>query len=212
MLVKVCGLNSTENIASLPLALIDWLGFIFYEKSSRMVTFNPEEQFFEVTQNHKRVGVFVNAPLTTILSNVKQYGLHVIQLHGQEPIEHCEYLKHNGLQVVKVVSVNENTNFQPFEKYESLVDYFLFDTKSILHGGTGKKFNWNILKKYTLQTPFILSGGIGPDDSEKIKQLELAKCVGIDINSRFETAPGLKDAAQIQPFLKSIKDTRYVTD
>lgn len=212
MLVKVCGLNSLENIVSLPLASIDWLGFIFYEKSSRKVTINPDKQFFEVTKNHNRVGVFVNEPLTTIFAKIKLYGLNSIQLHGQESVEHCAYLKHNGVNVIKVISINEDVDFQKFQKYESVVNYFLFDTKSILHGGTGKKFNWNILRNYTLETDFILSGGIGPDDAQLINQININKCVGVDINSRFEIEPGIKDAQKIQAFLESIKDTRYVTD
>jgi len=212
MIVKVCGLNSIDNIASLPLSQIDWLGFIFYEKSPRKVTINPNEQFFEVTKNHKRVGVFVNELLTKVFSTVKAYDLNTVQLHGQEPVEHCAYLRNYGINVVKVISVDEETDFYEYEKYEPFVNYFLLDTKSLKHGGTGRKFNWEILQSYPLQTPFLLSGGIGPDDAEIVTQLSIDKCIGIDINSRFEIQPGIKDPVLIQTFLESIKDTRYVTD
>jgi len=210
MLVKVCGLNSVDNIANLPLELIDWLGFIFYEKSPRNVSIEPDQAFFKLTSNHKRVGVFVNTPLTSVFAKVQRYKLDIVQLHGQEPVAHCAYLKHNGVSVIKVISVNEDTDFHLYEEYEPVVDYFLLDTKSVLRGGTGEKFNWEILGKYTLNTPFILSGGIGPDDAQLIYQINLEKCAGIDINSRFEIEPGIKDPAQIKTFLESLKDTKYV--
>jgi phosphoribosylanthranilate isomerase len=212
MLVKVCGLNSVENIAILPLSQIDWLGFIFYDKSPRRVSIVPDDNFFLLTANHNRVGVFVNELLAKVFSTVKEFNLNTVQFHGQESVEHCAYLRNNGINVVKVISVDEATDFYEYEEYEPFVNYFLMDTKSLKHGGTGQKFNWEILQNYPLQTPFFLSGGIRPDDTELINQLKIDKCVGIDINSRFEIQPGIKDPELIKSFLESIKETKYVTD
>ena len=186
--IKICGMKYSENILEVSQLLPDYLGFIFYEKSSRFF----DGEIPEISKSIKKVGVFVNATLEEIKSKIKKYDLDLIQLHGNETPEFCSNLKQESIEVIKVFSVDDDFDFQILEAYENVCDYFLFDTKGKLHGGNGFTFNWQILEKYKSKKPLFLSGGIGIEEIEKIKTLNLP-IFAIDVNSKFETEPGLKN-------------------
>ncbi|WP_310556544.1 phosphoribosylanthranilate isomerase [Flavobacterium sp.] len=199
MKIKICGMKYPENILEVSQLLPDYLGFIFYEKSSRYF----DGEIPEIPNSIKKVGVFVNATLKEIISKIKKYNLDIIQLHGNETPEYCENLKNDNLEIIKVFSVDDDFNFEELSKYENVCDYFLFDTKGKLHGGNGVTFNWQILEKYKSKKPLILSGGIGIEEIEKIKKLNLP-IYAIDINSKFEIEPGLKNTQLLQQFITQL--------
>ena len=186
--IKICGMKYSENILEVSQLLPDYLGFIFYEKSSRFF----DGEIPEISKSIKKVGVFVNATLEEIKSKIKKYDLDLIQLHGNETPEFCSNLKQESIEVIKVFSVDDDFDFQILEAYENVCDYFLFDTKGKLHGGNGFTFNWQILEKYKSKKPLFLSGGIGIEEIAKIKTLNLP-IFAIDVNSKFEMEPGLKN-------------------
>ena len=186
--IKICGMKYSENILEVSQLLPDYLGFIFYEKSSRFF----DGEIPEISKSIKKVGVFVNATLEEIKSKIKKHDLNLIQLHGNETPEFCSNLKQESIEVIKVFSVDDDFDFQILETYENVCDYFLFDTKGKLHGGNGFTFNWQILEKYKSKKPLFLSGGIGIEEIAKIKILNLP-IFAIDVNSKFELEPGLKN-------------------
>ena len=177
-----------ENIKETAELLPDYLGFIFYEKSPRF--FNGKLP--ELPKSIQKVGVFVNAAMNDILKKIKEYNLQIVQLHGNETPEVCEVLKIINIEVIKVFSVADDFDFETLAPYESVCDYYLFDTKGQNPGGNGTTFNWEILKNYPSKKPFFLSGGIGLEEINKIKQLDLP-IHALDVNSKFETEPGLKN-------------------
>ena len=186
--IKICGMKYPENILEVGQLLPDYLGFIFYEKSSRYF----DGEIPKIPISIKKVGVFVNASLEEIISKIKKYDLDLIQLHGNESPEFCQNLKKEKIIIIKVFSVDDDFDFNLLEKYEQVCDYYLFDTKGQLHGGNGITFNWQILEKYKSEKPLFLSGGIGIEEIEKIKNLHLP-IYAIDVNSKFEIEPGLKN-------------------
>ena len=177
-----------ENIKETAELLPDYLGFIFYEKSPRF--FNGKLP--ELPKSIQKVGVFVNAAMNDILKKIKEHDLQIVQLHGNETPEVCEVLKIINIEVIKVFSVADDFDFETLAPYESVCDYYLFDTKGENPGGNGTTFNWEILKNYPSKKPFFLSGGIGLEEINKIKQLDLP-IHALDVNSKFETEPGLKN-------------------
>ncbi len=177
-----------ENIFEVSQLLPDYLGFIFYKKSSRYF----DGEILEIPKSIKKVGVFVNASLEEINGKIKKYDLDLIQLHGEETPEFCENLKQDKIEIIKVFSVDDDFDFEILNGYENACDYFLFDTKGKLHGGNGVTFNWQILEKYKSKKPLFLSGGIGIEEIEKIKKLNLP-IYAIDVNSKFEIESGLKN-------------------
>jgi len=197
--LKVCGMREAVNILEVASLQPDYLGFIFYEKSKRFVgnDFSIPNEF---PSTIKRVGVFVNEKVDNILKLVSKYRLDFVQLHGDEILEDCKVLKENKIGVIKVFSIYNEFDFDKTKPFQSYSDYFLFDTKSESYGGSGKSFDWGLLKKYDQQIPFFLSGGLSPDNSN-IKELKGMNLHGIDVNSGVETSPGLKSIQKI----KSIK-------
>ena len=185
--LKICGMKNPQNILEVSQLLPDYLGFIFYKKSSRYF----EGTIPELPKSIKKVGVFVDENEENIIKKIKKYDLNLVQLHGNESSELCAKLQ-KLVPVIKVFSVDDDFNFQELDKYETACDYFLFDTKGKLHGGNGVTFNWEILKKYKSNKPLFLSGGIGLEEIDKIKKLDLP-IFAIDINSKFEIEPGLKN-------------------
>jgi phosphoribosylanthranilate isomerase len=181
-----------ENIQQVAQLLPDYLGFIFYDKSPRYFEFEIPK-FSETIQ---KVGVFVNASLDEILNKIKQYDLQLVQLHGNESPEFCNLLKHINVKIIKVFAVDDDFHFEEIQPFENVCDYFLFDTKGKSYGGNGVAFDWQVLKQYPSKKPFFLSGGIGLGDIEKIKQLHLP-IHAIDVNSKFEMEPGLKNIQQL---------------
>ena len=187
-----------ENILEVSQLLPDFLGFIFWEKSSRYF----DGEIPETPESIKKVGVFVDATLEEISFKIKKYHLDLIQLHGNETLAFCKNLKNEGVEIIKVFSVNDDFNFDILKPYEGVCDYFLFDTKGKLPGGNGIAFNWEVLQKYNSTKPFFLSGGVGIDEIESVKQLLKTDLpiYAIDINSKFEVQPGLKNKRLLNEF------------
>jgi phosphoribosylanthranilate isomerase len=195
MIIKVCGMRSAENIREVEALGIDMMGFIFWPKSSRYVSKRPAY----LPQKCKRVGVFVNEDIENIMKIADDYALDFIQLHGHESIEEVKKLKDR--KIIKAFNIATKEDLDATTPYANLVDFFLFDTKGPSVGGNGEKFDWSILDAYNGDTPFLLSGGIGPEDAERIKSFNHPKCIGIDLNSRFEIEPGIKDIVKLKTFL-----------
>lgn len=193
MFVKVCGITTHEQAHEIS-QFVDYVGFIFHPKSPRYVS-----QSYP-SMNAKKVGVFVDLPLQQVIQTSILEKLQSVQLHGSESPEYCAALK-DQVQVIKSFGIDASFDFEDLKAYEHFVDYFLFDTRSPKHGGSGKQFNWQLLEDYHGNTPFILSGGLQPELKESILRIEHPKLVGIDLNSGFETAPGLKDIAKLKIFL-----------
>lgn len=193
----------TENREAVEQLSVDLLGYIFYPPSKRYVGENTDAGLFN--SEKPKVAVFVNESIYEILALAKNFEFQFIQLHGKENPKTCEILKKQGLQIIKAFSVNENFKFKSTEPFEGIADYFLFDTKTKLHGGSGKKFDWEILENYAGQTPFLLSGGIQPEDAEIINRLEHPQFAGVDLNSGFEDEPGLKNIEKLNKFIAEIK-------
>ena len=211
MIVKICGMRDPENIRAVSELNIDWMGFIFWQKSSRYVSERPAYLPTKV----KRVGVFVDADMEEVKQKVEEYDLNIIQLHGQESPTYIRQLRSlcsdHVAAIIKAFNIATAENLAQTEPYKGIVDYFLFDAKAQLIGGNGTKFDWSVLDNYKDDTPFLLSGGIGPDDAERIRDWfsaasgsAAAKCIGIDLNSRFETAPALKNVDALRIFLSHL--------
>lgn len=199
MKIKVCGMKIENNIMDVATLPPDYMGFIFYEKSSRY--FNTELP--ELPETIKKIGVFVNAKIDFIVSKIEKYNLQGVQLHGEESPELCAALREYGI-VIKVFSIKNQFDFKVLEPYEEVCDYYLFDTKGKHPGGNGYTFNWNVFKKYKSLKPYFLSGGIGPDELDALllflKRPESDLCCTLDVNSKFETAAGLKDVKELKEF------------
>lgn len=207
MKIKVCGMRERSNIEEVVALQPNFIGFIFYEKSPRFVADLLNEEYIRsIPQNIKKVGVFVNASPGHIVDTVKKYDLQYAQLHGNELPDMCRSLRQKGINIIKAFSIDENFNFNMLNNYKSFCDMFLFDTKGASPGGNGVPFNWNILSKYDNEKPLFLSGGIGPDNIESV--IELSKKIriyGIDVNSLFETEPGMKDVAKLEKLFGQIR-------
>ena len=201
--IKVCGMKFPDNREAVENLSIDFLGYIFYPPSKRYVGDIPDEKLFRSTK--PGVGVFVNENAYAIFGYAKKLRLNWIQLHGKENPQTCQLLKNQGLKIIKAFSVNEDFQFHKTKLFEQVADYFLFDTKSNLPGGSGKKFNWEILEGYTGNVPFFLSGGIGPEDAKNIRQINHPQFAGVDLNSGFEDKPGIKNIEKIKEFIVKIQ-------
>lgn len=211
MRIKVCGMTRPEQVMQLDEMGVEFAGFIFYPKSPRYVfSHMSKEQLKKLKGQHvNKVGVFVNTPAEEVLQMVDSCGLYLVQLHGDESPRYCEKIS-NYVTVVKAFRMREGENILWRAKdYQDVCDMFLFDTEGAGYGGTGKKFNWNILKGENVRKPFFLSGGIQPEDVDLLKEFEkeaVAKDLfAIDINSKFEIAPGLKNMDAIRTFVNSMK-------
>ena len=202
MIVKVCGMRNAENISQLSQLEVDWIGFIFYEKSPRYV---GNEHTKTENGSLKRIGVFVNATYEQLAETATAHQLDYLQLHGDESPEFCHALREKGFSLIKAFSVSTVADLDKTSDYENCTDFFLFDTKCAGYGGSGVQFDWSILASYQGKTPFLLSGGIHPESVEAIKSLEHPQFAGIDLNSGFEVEPGLKDVDKLEEFLSKIQ-------
>ena len=196
-------MRNPQNITDIAALNPDYLGFIFYEKSKRYVG----EDFDEAATYHlpkgiKKIGVFVNASMEYVLSKVEKYRLDLVQLHGEETPEFCRDLQMKNIKIIKVFSIGQTFNFARLEPYKPYCDYFLFDTKGKEKGGNGFTFNWDVLKDYDNEKPFFLSGGLNLENIGKVKELGDLNILAIDVNSGFETEPGLKDVESIKRLMK----------
>jgi len=197
MKLKVCGMRHSENIKGLVDLAPDFIGFIFYPKSPRYADELDPDVLKAIPSFMLKTGVFVNAELSEIVSVSEKYQLDAVQLHGEESVEMVKELKQRGLTVIKVFRINDELP-DALEVFEGHVDYFLFDTKAKAYGGTGQHFDWSVLLSYPYETPYLLSGGVELSDLETIQSLSLPGLVGLDVNSKFELEPGLKDLALVK--------------
>lgn len=205
LLLKVCGMRDPENIAGLVKLSPDLMGFIFYPGSRRYVRkMENAEVIRSVPFSVATVGVFVNEPLEQLLEAVVEYNLDYVQLHGGENPGYCRVLAEKGIKVIKVFSVEDRSDLAGLKDFEDHVVYFLFDTKTAAYGGSGKTFDWSILQDYDLKTPYFLSGGIGLEELETIDRSRFPGLVGLDVNSRFESEPGLKNLVEVEKLMNSI--------
>lgn len=207
--VKVCGMCDPLNVREIAKAKPDFIGFIFYPKSLRYVGSEPAKSLFKnVPSDILRVGVFVDVRIKKIFDISSCFDLGIIQLHGNELPEYCFQIKSAGLKIIKGFHITDNFNFEKLKPYMQCCDYFLFDTQTKNFGGSGKKFNWEKLSEYNLDKPFFLSGGIGPEDVELIKTFANGGLFAVDVNSRFETVPGIKDVAMVKTFINEINNNK----
>ncbi len=229
MKLKVCGMKYQKNMEAVASLRPEYLGFIFYDKSPR----DFEGEIPELPSEIKKTGVFVDASIDFIIEKVKKYDFKAVQLHGNESAAYCQNLKlqladhtepvernkdiestqvepvewnTEPVEVWKVFSIKDTFNFALLKPYEGIVNYFLFDTKGKEKGGNGYTFDWKVLENYPSSTPFILSGGIGLEEIDKIKSILNTKLPihGIDVNSKFEIKPGLKNIEELEEFIKLV--------
>lgn len=217
-------MRDARNIREVSQLGVDMIGMIFYPKSPRYVEMQSShagiipdyaKEDIGVSASSKtpaRVGVFVDDMVQNIVTRVVNYHLDYVQLHGNEPREMCENLRATldpdirpGIKIIKAISVSDASDIQKYKEYVGAVDLFLFDTKCKTVGGSGRQFDWQVLEQYDGEVPFLLSGGIGPEDASRLHAFHHPKCIGIDLNSRFEIEPGVKDVEKLKGFLNEIQ-------
>lgn len=214
-------MRDADNIRDISALGVDMIGLIFYPPSPRYV-----QQFSsgagiipdyapDIGKTPLRVGVFVDDMPQNIVTRVYNYKLDYIQLHGNEPRETLENLRATidpdikpKIKIIKAISVSSAEDIKKYKEYVGAADLFLFDTKCKTVGGSGEQFDWQVLQAYDGDVPFLLSGGIGPDDAERIKNFHHPKCIGIDLNSKFEIEPALKDVEKLKQFLVKVKKVK----
>lgn len=211
MRIKVCGMTSAEQVMELDEMGVEFAGFIFYPKSPRYVyKFMPRPAIKKIKgKGINKVGVFVNAPVEEVLETVDDCGLYIVQLHGDETPKYCEKIA-DYVTVVKAFRLREDDNvLWKVKDYQDVADMFLFDTEGAGYGGTGRKFDWNMLHGLNIRKPFFLSGGIEHDDTDKLKEFikdpVAHDLFSIDVNSKFETSPGVKDMKLLRDFITTVK-------
>lgn len=193
-------MKESQNILDLATLPIDLMGFIFYAPSKRFCEPLDMDILAKIRKNILKTGVFVNENQEFVLEKIQKYKLDAVQLHGQESPEFCKLLQAKNRQILKVFSMDSDFDFSQLKAYESVCEYFLFDTKTPQHGGSGQKFDWNLLENPLIQKPFFLSGGIDLEDIKMIKSLKNKHLAGIDLNSKFEISPALKDIEKLRQF------------
>jgi len=208
MNIKVCGITEMKQLQQLDGLAIDFAGMIFYKDSPRFIGDKLSKNDVKKADfDLKKTGVFVNPEMIDVLDAIDEYGLEVVQLHGDESPEMCEDLS-SEVEVIKVFSIKDNKEDidEMVAAYDAVCDYYLFDKATDYSiGGTGQQFDWNILKKAKIEKPFFLSGGIAVEDAAKLKAFKHPDFFGVDINSRFETEPGVKDMAKLLQFKLGLK-------
>jgi phosphoribosylanthranilate isomerase len=200
--LKICGMKLPENIAQVVELRPDYLGFIFYKGSKRYIDDLPLSITQSLPEGIKPTGVFVDEDVETVIRHAKAYNLAALQLHGQESAAYCLQIKSAlpQVEVIKAFGIDETFDFHTLNAYKAVVEYFLFDTQTAGHGGSGKVFNWSLLEKYKGETPYFLSGGIGIEQAPALLTITDTRLYAIDINSRFELEPGLKDLDKLKEF------------
>lgn len=204
-LIKVCGMRHADNIRQVEALGPDWMGLIFWPRSSRYVDRRPDY----LPTRARRVGVFVDQPADEIVRIARDYRLDAIQLHGHETPADLNRLRAvlgTVPALIKAFSISTAADLERTADYDGAADYLLFDTKTPLAGGSGRQFDWRVLDAYHGTTSFLLSGGIGPDDTGRLAAFHHPRCIGIDLNSRFELEPGLKDVEKLKTFIKKIRE------
>ena len=210
-MIKVCGMRDIENINQLQELDIDFMGIIRYSKSKRFVDDSQKKKVTQQTMNKGTVGVYVNETFENILKDVIPLQLDVIQLHGDEDSAFAKALLEIDIKIFKAFQITEDFDFNSLKEWEELAAqyvgklFFLFDTATPNYGGSGKKFNWSILDSYKGEVPFLLSGGISKDDVLIVKEFKHDMFLGVDLNSKFETAPGVKSIEEIKIFIEKLR-------
>ncbi len=232
MIIKVCGMRETENIRQVAALGVDMMGFIFWPESQRFVKMisaqagiipdyseerlrkmrNKTQASASAENRPKRVGVFVDEMPQSIVTRVYNYELDFVQLHGNESAVMIENLKRTlipdiapDIKIIKALSIREKDDVKRWREYEGAADMLLFDTKCKTVGGSGEQFDWSVLEAYDGNIPFLLSGGIGPEDAERVLKFSHPQFVGIDLNSRFEISPAVKDVEKLKTFIQTIR-------
>lgn len=210
--VKVCGMREADNILRVEALQPDYMGFICWEGSRRYVAQSPAY----LPTSCRRVGVFVRPEIGTVIERIRLLGLDAVQLHGGETPEFCRHIRQASLaegqtvEIIKAFSIAPEQPFPSTKEYESVCDYFLFDTSCPTVGGSGQQFDWEILRQYEGHTPFFLSGGIGPDSLEALRRFSHPRWAGVDLNSRFELSPGVKDVEQLARLIHGLHEQNKV--
>jgi phosphoribosylanthranilate isomerase len=206
--VKICGMRNIINIAEIAMLRPDYMGFVCYERSPRYAAELNHAVLKSLFPSTLSVGVFVNAKIEHVVETAEYYRFNVLQLHGDETPEYCAELKTKyKCEIIKALGVRSEDDFAGMHDYEQVCDYFLFDSKTELYGGSGKKFDHNLLVNYPVKKPFFMSGGITLADAERIRDNHHELCVGIDVNSAFEISPGLKNVEQVKKLLNLFRQT-----
>ena len=198
MKIKVCGMRNPDNIRALIKLDPDYIGFIFYPQSKRFISQVDHNILNEIPDSIKKTGVFVDASLSEIQDIVKKNQLNAVQLHGNESVDTCRVLQELGIEVIKAFGVDESFDFTMLEPYTHVSDHFLFDTKTPLHGGSGISFDWKILENYKFNTSYFISGGLSLESLPSVKNIKDDRLYAADLNSRFETEPGMKDIHKLE--------------
>ncbi|PWV50663.1 phosphoribosylanthranilate isomerase [Chitinophaga sp. S165] len=208
MKIKVCGITRKEDLQQLVNYQVNYAGFIFYEKSPRFAGQKIDARTVREIEGIQKVGVFVNAPLEQVQRIITDYGLDMVQLHGDETPEYCAAIR-KSVPVIKAFRVGENVDWPALlSAYLPVTDYFLFDTEAgKAYGGTGKRFNWELLQTYPYAHPFYLSGGIGLEETPELLQMKLPALFAVDVNSKFEIQPGVKNMEKVRLFTDQIQST-----
>jgi len=206
MKIKVCGMLQKNNIELLVGLNPDYIGFIFYKHSKRYIGEEiPEELLKLIPSTIQKVGVFVDETFDALIKKYHLNNLDILQLHGSESPDYCIRIKKTGIPVIKAFKIGQDFDFGQIKTYESSCDYFLFDTAGLTVGGTGLKFNWDLINHYKGNKPFFLSGGIGSSDCNSIRNILHPKLYAVDVNSGFETAPGMKDILKVSTFINELR-------
>jgi phosphoribosylanthranilate isomerase len=209
MKIKVCGITTISQLEELNMIGIDYAGLIFYERSPRYILSKMRSKDVSALKlKIQKVGVFVNATESDIMTQIELYELDIVQLHGNETPTFCNHIS-NHVKVIKAFRINEENSHVDWmvKPYEDVCDFYLFDHGSVgIYGGTGKKFDWHLIEKATIGKKFFLSGGIRPDDAESLKNFEHPFFHAVDINSQFETEPGLKDLEMVKEFVNILQE------
>jgi phosphoribosylanthranilate isomerase len=207
MKIKVCGMRDQANVEALVNLPIDYIGFIFYPPSPRYVGDEFDTAVVNAVPGHiQKTGVFVNATMVEIQRKAEKFGLNCLQLHGNETPDYCIALKEKGFTIIKAFKADVAVLTCETINYKYACDYFLFDTPTPKHGGSGLKFDWKILKQQNLTLPYFLSGGIAPGDEQAIKEFNDAGFYAIDLNSKFEISPAEKNIPELKKFIENLKD------
>lgn len=205
MWIKVCGMGDPENIQQVAALKPDLMGFIFYAGSPRYAGQLDPEAVKQIAADIRKVGVFVNEDAIKVEEIARRYDLTFLQLHGHESPEQCRHLREKGFKIIKTVGIKERMDTEVCRVYKACCDFFLFDTADTCYGGTGRKFNWEILQEYRESIPFLLSGGISAANTEEIKTLKHPAFIGVDVNSRFEVSPGQKEVRMLRDFIEKCR-------
>ena len=204
MKLKICGLKYLENIKAAAALTPDYMGFIFYNLTPRFIGNIPADALDFLPASINKTAVFVDEDAVTINTLIDKYNFNTIQLHGNESADFSNSFR-NKVTVIKAFGLNSGFNFEQLNDYAGKVDFFLFDTKTDLHGGSGKTFDWGILNNYKLNIPFFLSGGLSLDNLEDVQNIDHPQFYGVDLNSKFEISPGLKDIEKLKQAFELLK-------